>query len=638
MTARLFLAVLLLAASGAVAEVRAVVVGVGDYRVLDADLRGPPRDAALMAEVLLARGVDPAAVRLLGADILPDGVRGGAPTRAGILAALAEVAGEAQAGDTVVFYFSGHGAQAPDTGGDEGGGSDEILLPADAEGWTGAAQAVTNAILDDELQVWAAGLLGRGVAVVGVIDACHAATGFRAVGGAGVARSLSAADLGIPASFDRDAGAGLAAPLQGEFVFLYAAQSDQRAFEYPVGDSGVWHGAFTVQFAEALRRADGASWAQVLAAAADGMVQGPVRQDPAGEGPMLNRVAFGTGDAMARFALRGGVVQAGLLQGVTEGSTVALYAGAAGGVVLGQRIVTRAGLRDAALDGDVPVGAAWAEVVAPATPPLPGLAAAFVADGAEYVDWIDALAPYVAAPGDLVPILTGGQVALAGSDGVLDPAGPGSTPRIAVQTGETETDAVARVMGQAAHALRLRKLFAGSAGRSLTGKPVLQVAYARRVGRVAGAGCGAAGAEVALPPGGDAAPCDQIWLTVTNRSSRAVDLSVLYFNADFTIAPIWPQNGLANRLAPGEAARVGLQIAADAGFADEDLMILGVPVEAGAGRVDLTLLAEPGVVRGGAVGWFAGQLDGTATRGFTGKPALSLVRQVIRVRPMEDRR
>jgi metacaspase-1 len=98
----------------------------------------------------------------------------------------------------VVFYFSGHGAQAPDLSGDEGGGYDELLLPADAAGWKGAIGAVENAILDDELQAWAQATLAKGVKVIGLIDACHSATGFRAVGGQGVAKVIDEAQLGIP--------------------------------------------------------------------------------------------------------------------------------------------------------------------------------------------------------------------------------------------------------------------------------------------------------------------------------------------------------------------------------------------------------------------------------------------------------
>ncbi|NJM84401.1 MAG: caspase family protein [Tabrizicola sp.] len=74
----------------ALAEVRAVLVGVSDYQVLDADLQGPGNDVRLMAETLVERGVDPAAITVLTTDParLPEGVPTGAPTRGAILAAL----------------------------------------------------------------------------------------------------------------------------------------------------------------------------------------------------------------------------------------------------------------------------------------------------------------------------------------------------------------------------------------------------------------------------------------------------------------------------------------------------------------------------------------------------------------------
>lgn len=618
---RIVLILFSLLAMPAHAEVRAVLIGVGEYQTLDADLKGPPQDVALMAEVLAARGLSPAAMRVLGA-------AGDSPTKAVILAALADVAGQSQRGDTVVFYFSGHGAQAPDADGDEGGGADEVLLPADAVVRGGV---IENALVDDELQDWAAGLMARGVAVVGLVDACHSATGFRALGAQGVARGLTAANLGLP---EVEAEGQIAAELAGDFVFLYSSQSDQRSFEYPLGDTGVWHGEFTLRLAEVLRTAPGASWRQVLTAVQGAMVQGPARQVPEGEGPLLDRVVFGQAAGTARFAVGPDGVAAGLLQGLADGTEVAFYDVAAGGVAVGQGVLAKVGLRQSAVAGGVPAGAVWAEVVAlPAPPPL-RVGPAVRADDLDYAAWQAALGAGMAGPVDLVPILTGGQVALAGADGVLDPAGPGSTPRIQSHEDETPAEAVARVLEQAGHALRLREVFAGAAGRSLTGGPGLEVGYDHQPG------C-AEGPRAPVDPGAGLWACDKVWITVTNRGTRPVDLSILYFNADFTVSPIFPQAGLANRLAPGEVARAGLQIAPDSGFAREEVFILGVPVDPDALRVDLTRLAEPSMSRafagatGAAVMWFENRMDPAATRGFGAKPALALVRQMVRVRPLE---
>ena len=623
-----------------VAEVRALLIGVGDYLVLDADLKGPPADVVLMAEVLAARGVDVAAMRILtsGGAFLTGGKAPGAPTRAGILGAMSEVAAESVAGDTVVFYFSGHGAQAPDASGDEGGGLDEILLPADARGWSGATQRVENALLDDELQVWAQGMLDRGVKVVGVIDACHSATGFRAVGGAGVARALPPQVLGIPeGAASGEMGGGEGAGLRGEFVFLYSSQSDQRSFEFPLGETGLWHGAFTLALAETLRTAPGANWQQVLTAVTAGMARGAVRQMPDGEGPMLDQAVFGEATGQARYAVTGARLAAGLLHGLTEGSEVAVYAQPAGGAAIGHARVAFVAAREAGLAGDIPPGARWAEVAASPPPPPLRVGVPVVRDEGNHAAWLAALGQGQPGEVDLVPVLTGGSVALTGADGALDPLGPGSSPRIVAAPDETEADAVARVLADAGHALRLARVLGDTAKRGLSLTPPLKVGYTRQ------SGCAAPGPETAVDPARGLAPCDRLWVTVGNVGGGPVDLSLLYFNADFTVSAIWPRQGLSNRLAPGEAIRAGLQIGG-ATPALEELMILAVPVDPDAARVDLTRLAEPAATRsmGGRAqamtDWIDGRLqDDMMTRGFSAKPAdLILVRQAVRIRPGDE--
>jgi metacaspase-1 len=647
MLQRLALFLCLLAAAPASAELRAVLIGVSDYRALDVDLKGPAHDVRLMAEVLVGRGVPPSRMVVLTTDPsgLPKGVETADPTRAGILAAMAAAAEASVSGDTVVFYFSGHGAEAPDRSGDEGGGYDEILLPADAAGWKGAVGAVENAILDDELQIWAQGMLSRGVALVGLVDACHSATGFRAVGGPGVARGVAPEDLGIPAEAALSTD-GTGASLTGDFVFLYSSQADQRSFEYPLGESDVWHGEFTLRLAEVLRTAPDASWAQVLTATTDAMVQGAARQVPEGEGPLLAAQVFGEGMAEARLRVEGAVLHGGFLQGLRESSEVTLFAEAAGGEPLGLAEVSSVGAREARLNGALPQEARWAEVTALAAPAPLRLAAPVrhdPGDGLDYSEWIAALPPGE-AEADLVPILTGGRVALAGADGVLDPEGQGSSPRIVPLVGESEAEAVERMLAQAAHGLNLRAILTGASGRSLTGKAAISLQIERRKGQPGAAGCGAPGEGDRYDPALGVSGCDQLWLTVENSSGKTQDISVLYFAADFEVVPIWPVENLVNRLAPGEIARVGLQIEQGEGAGLEEIWVLAVPADPDAPRVDLTRLVTPGTTRAipGAAdemtGWLASRLaaaNGENTRGYTMKPApLAMIRQFVRLAPV----
>jgi hypothetical protein len=205
---------------------------------------------------------------------------------------------------------------------------------------------------------------------------------------------------------------------------------------------------------------------------------------------------------------------------------------------------------------------------------------------------------------------------------------------------------VARVLDQAAHGLRLRATLAGAASkRGLTTAPVIAVAIERRAAPVADGACGAAGPGALSDPALGVAPCDQLWLAVTNTSSTAQDISVLYFSADFTVAPIWPTQNLANRLAPGESVTVGLQIAADSTVGLEEIWVLAVPEDKSGARVDLTRLARAETMRGQGASdpmtdWLDQRMmaaDAGKTRNFSTKPAaLTMIRQVVRLKPIAE--
>jgi uncharacterized caspase-like protein len=639
----------------AMAEVRAVLVGVGDYQYLDADLKGPGPDVALMAEVLVARGTPPGNIAALSTDpaLLPGGIATALPTRAAILDAMAQAASASNPGDTLLFYFSGHGSQAPDQSGDEPGGYDEILLPMDASGWKGAIAAVENAVVDDELQDWARRLLGRGVQVVGIIDACHSGTGFRAAPGAGVARVIDPALLDIPDDHAPVAPAD-APPLTGDFVFLYSSQADQRSFEYPLDATdpqGRWQGSFTLALTQALRAESGASWAQVLAAARATMQRGEVRQDPDGEGPLLQAPVFGTGSATLRFPVAGGMLQAGLLAGLAEGTEVSLHSGAAEAEVLSQARLADVKATTARLDPPPPEGALWAEVTMPASQPPLRLARPVRADGGDRIDYapwtaaLDAavaegLAVWAGGEADLVPVLTEGTVALAAGDGILDAGGPGSTPRIAPRPDEDATAATLRMIERAAYALRFRATMAGLAGARAR-PSVIAMEIEHRPASPTSGGCGPAGTGAAFDPDSTLSPCDQLWLTLTNRSAKDQDVTLFYLAQDFTLTPLWPTDDLSNRLLPGESARTGLQI--DAGTlpnAVEDILVVAVEATDTGARAELGRLATPDRLRGTSAGLHYATdaierlLDpDRAFRGFTTqRPPLSFLRQTVRIR------
>ena len=657
----------LTSASPALAEVRALLIGVSDYHHLDVDLLGPRNDVRLMAGALTARGADPAAIRVLttpGTTLAEGLAPAGDPTRAAILGALTALATEAQPGDTVVFYYSGHGSLAPDSSGDEPDGFDQILLPADVTGWNGAKGLVENAILDDELQVHLQAILDRGAELVGIIDACHSATGFRDLDGAGVARYVAPALLGLPEALAETAEESAApAALRGTFTFLYSSQQDQRSFEYPMGDKSNpdnWFGDFTRNLARALTEVESLTWAQTLAAASDGLRQEQAKQTPDGEGTGLNGAVFG-GALKAetlpsgRMRVEGGKLMQGLLAGLNEGAELEIFDAAAGGVSMGRARLTalRPAEADLSADFDLPQ-TAYAELYAPGLPQPLRLAVSAPIDGGDYASAQSILAQirtedlaegvaWDAADYDLKLVMIDGALVLVGRDGVIDPDGPGSAPRIGAEAGP---DLILGFIDRAVRLHRLNQALAlaqgakrsfGIAGVGLSvsaellpaeavsseGQPTEGHAIERQPIDAHAAeaaplslGCSdATGAARALKDGDAVRHCDQIWLTVSNSSRTAQDVTVLYLDRDMRILPIWPEQGLSNRLGFGASVEIGLRIETGAvPVGTEEIVIISVPARDGAPRTVLTGLAEPETARAlttsePAAAWLAAAME-----------------------------
>lgn len=186
-------------------------------------LVGPNHDAKLVRDYLLTSA--PVKFAPDNVTVLADGLDGAAssPTRANILAALAEVAAKAGPDDFVYLHYSGHGSQQPTkTPETETDGLDEILLPSDSMPWDDQAKAIPNALVDDEIGHALDAIRDKGAFVWIVVDACNSGAVTRAaavqVDADEADRKLDPTDpqgLGIPASAMPDATAP-AAPAGGE--------------------------------------------------------------------------------------------------------------------------------------------------------------------------------------------------------------------------------------------------------------------------------------------------------------------------------------------------------------------------------------------------------------------------------------
>ncbi|MCC5984235.1 MAG: hypothetical protein JJU42_07710 [Rhodobacteraceae bacterium] len=204
---------------------------------------------------------------------------------------------------------------------------------------------------------------------------------------------------------------------------------------------------------------------------------------------------------------------------------------------------------------------------------------------------------------DLVPVLAGGAVALTGADGVVDADGPGASPRIAARPGEDALAATLRMIEAAAHSLRVRAVLDGMTGAAARFMaPPVTVGLTRAAGRLQADGTCATETGPHLPhdPAHPLGECDELRLSVTNRSPRLQDLTVLYLDRDFVLSPVWPQDGRWNRLEPGQAAPP-IELWVPPGSTPtpkrEELIVVALQTEPGAPRADLSALATPAGLR-----------------------------------------
>lgn len=180
MTPARFLACLLpcwLLATPALAERHALLVGVDKpAEVLNTPaLLGVREDIAIMIELAAQWGVAPNRRQVLAE--APDA--SALPTHAALASAFDRLEREAQPGDEVLIYLSGHGTQQPVTTNadhQEVDGLDEVFLLRDSRPWTDESGSIGNALIDNDLRLRLEALTRRGVFVWLVADSCHAGT------------------------------------------------------------------------------------------------------------------------------------------------------------------------------------------------------------------------------------------------------------------------------------------------------------------------------------------------------------------------------------------------------------------------------------------------------------------------------
>eukprot|EP00760_Papus_ankaliazontas_P009379 PhM_4_TR14060/c0_g1_i1/m.9976 len=150
----------------ATARRRALIIGV-TYRGMPEQLDSCTNDARAMHAFLKSRGFQGHEITMLVEDAPHADLQ---PTRANIIQALQWLVRGAAPGDSLFFYFAGHGMQVPDLDGDEDDGLDETVLPMDFK--------AAGHISDDDLFAMIVRPLPPGCRLTAVMDCCHSGTGL----------------------------------------------------------------------------------------------------------------------------------------------------------------------------------------------------------------------------------------------------------------------------------------------------------------------------------------------------------------------------------------------------------------------------------------------------------------------------
>ena len=221
---------------------QAVCVGINDYPGTDMDLAGCVNDAKDWQALLEGRGYT--VTRLLD----------GEATRAKIIKALDSLLGNAAAGDSLVFTFSGHGSWLPDDDSDEPDARDEMMCPHDVTS--------DQFLLDDDLHA----IFSKkpdGARLYVLADCCHSGSVVRYAADPtrpdGVALKARFLPPYVFARGDRvferaiDRAAGTPAPTKLKYPAVLFSGCQDTEFSYYTSFGGRPNGAFTRAAIDALK-------------------------------------------------------------------------------------------------------------------------------------------------------------------------------------------------------------------------------------------------------------------------------------------------------------------------------------------------------------------------------------------------
>eukprot|EP01012_Entosiphon_sulcatum_P050244 TRINITY_DN69026_c0_g1_i1.p1 TRINITY_DN69026_c0_g1~~TRINITY_DN69026_c0_g1_i1.p1 ORF type:complete len:389 (+),score=47.77 TRINITY_DN69026_c0_g1_i1:17-1183(+) len=231
---------------------KALLIGI-NYFGTRAELRGCINDVRNMQALLTRQGFPASPDSMV---VLTDDQQNpqAQPTRQNILASMQWLVSGAQEGDVLFLHYSGHGGQAPDPTYSEEDCMNETILPVDHP---------NGHISDDEMHAILVAPLPHGVRLTALMDCCHSGTVL---------------DLPYLWANGRWEEEDNPAHSMGDVQMISGCLDEQTSAD--VVTSGRAGGALTNAFVEAFERYPGQSYAVIMNAIGQSMVQKGYSQRP----------------------------------------------------------------------------------------------------------------------------------------------------------------------------------------------------------------------------------------------------------------------------------------------------------------------------------------------------------------------
>lgn len=162
------------------------------------------------------------------------------PTKANILNEFKNLIVNANSGDVLFFYYSGHGSYTFDTNNDETDKRDEMLVSLDVQ-----------AVLDDELKSILQNHLARDVTIIGMFDSCHSGTMLDLK-----YNYLDSNNYNKYSENDR------VSECQGNVIMISGCMDSQTSEEALIDNKN--QGALTWSFIDCIKKTPNSSWRELL--------------------------------------------------------------------------------------------------------------------------------------------------------------------------------------------------------------------------------------------------------------------------------------------------------------------------------------------------------------------------------------